>query len=334
NKSLETEESKIWKLELHDIGEGETELPVLSPEELDDVATSSLQYEVGRIQSKMKDMKVDLSSIAEFKKKEEIYKRKLQDLESTVAERDRYRSHYEALRRQRLQEFLRGFSIITLKVKELYQMMTLGGDAELELVNSVDPFSEGIEFSVRPWRKTWKSIRNLSGVEKTLSSLSLVFALHFYRTTSFFVMDKIEAPLDFRNVYIIDSYIKKCAKNAQFIVISLPESESMFTLPHHLVGIYKTNNRTKNVFVNCPPAEEEVAFDKLLSQETNTAKTTTALKETNRIDTAITDINITSKTPKKKSTNFWNRVSGRMMTISSSEHPPFWAKGRHLKKME
>ncbi|KAG8180032.1 hypothetical protein JTE90_026634 [Oedothorax gibbosus] len=66
---LKTLKSQISKLELHDIGEGETELPVLSPEELDDVATSSLQYEVGRIQSKMKDMKVDLSSIAEFKKK-------------------------------------------------------------------------------------------------------------------------------------------------------------------------------------------------------------------------------------------------------------------------
>lgn len=62
--------------------------------------------------------------------------------------------------------------------------------------------------SVRPLRKTWKSIRNLSGGEKTLSSLSLVFALHFYRSTPFFVMDEIDAALDFRNVDIIGSYIK------------------------------------------------------------------------------------------------------------------------------
>ncbi len=47
-------------------------------------------------------------------------------------------------------------------------MLTLGGDAELELVDSLDPFSEGIVFSVRPPKKSWKNIANLSGGEKTL----------------------------------------------------------------------------------------------------------------------------------------------------------------------
>ena len=45
-------------------------------------------------------------------------------------------------------------------------MITLGGDAELELVDSLDPFSEGIVFSVRPPKKSWKCIGNLSGGEK------------------------------------------------------------------------------------------------------------------------------------------------------------------------
>lgn len=53
-------------------------------------------------------------------------------------------------------------------------MITLGGDAELELVDSLDPFSEGVVFSVRPPKKSWKNISNLSGGEKTLSSLALV----------------------------------------------------------------------------------------------------------------------------------------------------------------
>ena len=61
-----------------------------------------------------------------------------------------------------------GFSSITLRLKEMYQMLTLGGDAELELVDSLDPFSEGIVFSVRPPKKSWKNIANLSGGEKTL----------------------------------------------------------------------------------------------------------------------------------------------------------------------
>jgi structural maintenance of chromosome 4 len=78
-------------------------------------------------------------------------------------------------------------------------MITLGGNAELELVDSMDPFSEGIQFSVMPPKKSWKNISNLSGGEKvgldkhrtrdttngfvlqTLSSLALVFALHVFK---------------------------------------------------------------------------------------------------------------------------------------------------------
>ena len=62
-------------------------------------------------------------------------------------------------------------------------MITLGGNAELELVDSMDPFSEGIIFSVMPPKKSWRNISNLSGGEKTLSSLALVFALHAYKVS-------------------------------------------------------------------------------------------------------------------------------------------------------
>lgn len=63
-------------------------------------------------------------------------------------------------------------------------------------------------FSVRPPRKSWKYMRNLSGGEKTLSSLSLVFALHYYRPTPFYVMDEIDAALDVRNVAIVGFFLK------------------------------------------------------------------------------------------------------------------------------
>lgn len=127
-------------------------------------------------------------------------------------------------------------------------MITLGGDAELELVDSLDPFSEGIVFSVRPPKKSWKNISNLSGGEKTLSSLALVFALHHYKPTPLYVMDEIDAALDFRNVSIVANYIKERTKNAQFIIISL--RNNMFELADRLVGIYKTNNCTKSITID------------------------------------------------------------------------------------
>lgn len=75
-------------------------------------------------------------------------------------------------------------------------------------MDSLDPFSEGIVFSVRPPKKSWKNIANLSGGEKTLSSLALVFALHHYKPTPLYVMDEIDAALDFKNVSIVGHYIK------------------------------------------------------------------------------------------------------------------------------
>ena len=173
---------------------------------------------------------------------------RVSDLDEVTEERNAARKKHEELRRMRLEKFMDGFGKITLKLKEMYQMITLGGDAELELVDSLDPFSEGIVFSVRPPKKSWKNIANLSGGEKTLSSLALVFALHHYKPTPLYVMDEIDAALDFKNVSIVANYIKERTKNAQFVIISL--RNNMFELADRLVGIYKTNNCTKSVTIN------------------------------------------------------------------------------------
>lgn len=170
------------------------------------------------------------------------------ELDAVTEERNAVRNKHDELRRKRLEMFMDGFGKITLKLKEMYQMITLGGDAELELVDSLDPFSEGIVFSVRPPKKSWKNICNLSGGEKTLSSLALVFALHHFKPTPLYVMDEIDAALDFKNVSIVANYIKERTKNAQFVIISL--RNNMFELADRLVGIYKINNCTGSVTIN------------------------------------------------------------------------------------
>jgi structural maintenance of chromosome 4 len=101
---------------------------------------------------------------------------------------------------------------------------------------------------VRPPKKSWKNIANLSGGEKTLSSLALVFALHHYKPTPLYVMDEIDAALDFKNVSIVANYIKERTKNAQFIIISL--RNNMFELADRLVGVYKTDNCTKSITID------------------------------------------------------------------------------------
>lgn len=222
--------------------------PLLSAEELSEHDLESVQLKVSMVEGALQQMKPDMTAIEEWKRKNEVYEERVAELASVTGERDKFRRSHEELRKKRLDEFMSGFNIISLKLKEMYQMITLGGDAELELVDSLDPFSEGIVFSVRPPKKSWKNIANLSGGEKTLSSLALVFALHHFKPTPLYVMDEIDAALDFKNVSIVANYIKERTKDAQFIIISL--RNNMFELADRLVGIYKTDNSTKSVTIN------------------------------------------------------------------------------------
>lgn len=220
----------------------------LADEDLDKQDAQELQYRVTILDEEMQRMNIDLSALEVWKQKDAEYVGRVAELEAATAERDVVRKEHDELRKKRLDGFMAGFNTISLKLKEMYQMITMGGDAELELVDSLDPFSEGIIFSVRPPKKSWKNIANLSGGEKTLSSLSLVFALHHYKPTPLYVMDEIDAALDFKNVSIVGHYIKERTKNAQFVIISL--RNNMFELADRLVGIYKTDNCTKSVAVN------------------------------------------------------------------------------------
>ncbi|KXX80727.1 Structural maintenance of chromosomes protein 4 [Madurella mycetomatis] len=207
----------------------------------------TLKGEIAALEEKIQSVNVDLGVLAEYRRRVEEHAARSSDLASAVAQRDAAKKRCDDLRRLRLEGFMEGFSTISLRLKEMYQMITMGGNAELELVDSLDPFSEGILFSVMPPKKSWKNISNLSGGEKTLSSLALVFALHHYKPTPLYVMDEIDAALDFRNVSIVANYIKERTKNAQFIVISL--RNNMFELASRLVGVYKVNHMTKSVTI-------------------------------------------------------------------------------------
>ncbi|OSS46436.1 hypothetical protein B5807_08518 [Epicoccum nigrum] len=230
--------------EEQETGEG---LPTYSKDELQDLDKHELKEEIAELEKKKEGTTIDLSVLTEYRKRLEEHAARSMDLAEAVSARDDAKKRCDELRRLRLEGFMEGFSIITARLKEMYQMITMGGNAELELVDSLDPFSEGILFSVMPPKKSWKNISNLSGGEKTLSSLALVFALHHYRPTPLYVMDEIDAALDFKNVSIVASYIKERTKNAQFIVISL--RNNMFEMASRLVGVYKVNHMTKSVTI-------------------------------------------------------------------------------------
>ena len=261
-KRLRYWNEKLSKLSIQgvsDLGEEQAaeELPQYTKDELEDMDKDTLKGEIAILEEKTQNVNVELGVLTEYRRRVEEHACRSSDLQVAVTSRDTAKKRCDELRKLRLEGFMTGFSLISLRLKEMYQMITMGGNAELELVDSLDPFSEGILFSVMPPKKSWKNISNLSGGEKTLSSLALVFALHHYKPTPLYVMDEIDAALDFRNVSlcilskfetwltqskvsIVASYIKERTKNAQFIVISL--RNNMFELASRLVGVYKVNH--------------------------------------------------------------------------------------------
>jgi structural maintenance of chromosome 4 len=117
-------------------------VPELSPEQLDSLSTDDLFYRVAVLDEQLRAMSPDLDAIEQFAEKARDFAEKAGELAGATAERDAARKAHDALRKARLDGFMEGFNAISLKLKEMYQMITLGGDAELELVDTLDPFSE------------------------------------------------------------------------------------------------------------------------------------------------------------------------------------------------
>ena len=217
----------------------------LSAEYLDSLVPLEVQTSMLRLEAETGNMRPNMKALADFREKLADFNAKKAEFDMISQQREEVKLQLEDLRKQRLDMFTEAYNLISMKLKELYRMLTIGGDAEMEFTDASDPFSKGITFSVRPPKKSWKQITNLSGGEKTLSSLALVFALHYFKPTPLYFLDEIDAALDQRNVAIIANYIKSQASGAQFIVVSL--RNNMFEIADWLVGVYKTDNISKTI---------------------------------------------------------------------------------------
>ncbi|UMM23388.1 hypothetical protein L5515_004132 [Caenorhabditis briggsae] len=233
----------------------DTKIPVelLAPEQVDEITdhdAKQLQHNLQQCKLALETAKqnVDLSCIATYVIKVNQFNEEVVKLAEVNANFRRHNERLQKLKKDRLEEFHSAFEFIGKHLVAVYKMLTDGGDAKLEYIDKDDPFKEGISFMVRPAKKAWKQIQYLSGGEKTLSSLALIFALHMFRPTPFYVMDEIDAALDYRNVSIIAQYVRQKTENAQFIIISL--RNNMFELANRLVGIYKVDGCTKNVAID------------------------------------------------------------------------------------
>ena len=118
------------------------------------------------------------------------------------------------------EKFINTFNEIKEKFKEVFKKLFGGGNAELSLTDPNDILKTGIDIKALPPGKTLKHISLLSGGEKTLTAIALLFAILEVRPVPFCVLDEVEAALDEVNVDNFGKFLNEFKKKTQFIVIT------------------------------------------------------------------------------------------------------------------
>ncbi len=138
------------------------------------------------------------------------------------------------------------FSSTFYKVKEqfskVFKALFQGGYAELKLTEPEDMLETGVEIQAQPPGKSLKTLSLLSGGERALTAIALIFAFIQVKPSPFYVLDEIDAPLDDVNIVRFASFIKRYSKVAQFIIIThrrymMTEVDSLYGVTMEKSGV-------------------------------------------------------------------------------------------------
>ena len=144
------------------------------------------------------------------------------ELQTAKAAKDETARKFERVRHERDTLFNEAFTHISQNIDEIYKQVTGGaGMAVLSVDALQDAFLHGVRYSAVPPSKSFRDIVQLSGGEKTVAALALLFAIHSFRPAPFFIMDEVDAALDATNVVTVAKYLKERSSQVQMIVISL-----------------------------------------------------------------------------------------------------------------
>ncbi|MFH1335524.1 MAG: chromosome segregation protein SMC, partial [Candidatus Zixiibacteriota bacterium] len=116
--------------------------------------------------------------------------------------------------------FVQTFEQIRVNFQKVFEELFEGGETELKLIESEDPLESPVQISARPFGKRLLNISQLSGGEKALTAIALLFAIYLVKPSPFCILDEVDAPLDDANITRFLKLIQHFSANTQFILIT------------------------------------------------------------------------------------------------------------------
>ena len=181
---------------------------------------SKIKETIGELKNQIKDLgPVNINAIEDYKEVSERYEFMQKQHEDIVTAEAHLAGLMEELEEAMRRQFNEKFKDIQRVFQEVFVELFGGGEARLELTDD-DVLESGIRIIAQPPGKKLQNMMQLSGGEKALTAISLLFAIQNLKPSPFCLLDEIEAALDDSNVTRFAKYLHKLTKDTQFIVIT------------------------------------------------------------------------------------------------------------------
>ena len=116
--------------------------------------------------------------------------------------------------------FAETFEQVRANFREMFGELFRGGRADLSLLDENDPLNCGIEITAKPPGKQLQSVSLLSGGERAMTAVALLFAIYMVRPSPFCILDEVDAPLDENNINCFIRVLDRFVQQSQFIIIT------------------------------------------------------------------------------------------------------------------
>jgi len=187
----------------------------------DGINTEEYEQEIESLKYKIKQLgQVNPIAVSEYDKESkrlDFYQKQFDDLKQAE---ESLQQTIDKINKTAREQYLETFGNIKTNFEKVFNNFFQNGEGTLNLQEGDDPLEADIEIKVRPKGKQVQTLNLLSGGEKTLTAISILFAIYLVKPSPFCILDEIDAPLDDVNITRFTDALKDFSKDTQFIVIT------------------------------------------------------------------------------------------------------------------